>query len=497
MQTDTLLSVALISPTGQTGSGKPEGGGSAGSFTEALVALLAGGPANGGAAGVAANSSGKPEGDAAAEEALAAAVTGALVPPTAGQIGTAAEGVEPGQMLAGATTAELNSMNGQAQARSNAAEAALAQAKGLSLTTPIIGAAGEGGTTPGAAAAQNAASQAAGAVPPEGGGTGAVGPQLPAPAGAGEGLADGLEIIAPVLVRGAGDPSAAVDGEGAAQMDRLGIPVEAPASDKAATVTAESAIRISALGDAGNAKADGQGPQTGNGSSATAQPAVRVDGAGTELAGDPRNAPPTPPVNAAAEMASAANAAAETATQATSHSADAALNGAGAAGAHSSTNSADAATLGSQNARTPPSTLVQGQVTLQIVKAFADGLDRITIQLHPKNLGRVDVRLEIGQDGRMTAIIAADRPETLEMLQRDSRALERALQEAGLKTDSGSLSFHLRGNGGDGSAFGQQMADGSAGEDGSGGAADDIDPGDIAGDTGRMLTGSGLLDIHV
>ena len=34
------------------------------------------------------------------------------------------------------------------------------------------------------------------------------------------------------------------------------------------------------------------------------------------------------------------------------------------------------------------------------------------------------------------------------MLQRDSRALEKALQEAGLKTDQGSLSFDLRGGNG-------------------------------------------------
>ena len=32
-------------------------------------------------------------------------------------------------------------------------------------------------------------------------------------------------------------------------------------------------------------------------------------------------------------------------------------------------------------------------------------------------------------------------------MQRDSRGLERALQDAGLKTDSGSLSFNLRGEG--------------------------------------------------
>ncbi len=497
MQTDTLLSVALTSPTGQTGSGKPEGGGSAGSFTEALAVLLAGGPAN---AGAAANPSGqngkdgKPEGDAAAEQSLVAAVTDALVPPTSGQTGMAAEGAEPGQSLPGAATAELKSLNGQVHAQNIVADAAHTHANGLALTAQI-GEAAE--SAPGSATAQDGRSLALGAVSPETGGTGNVGSQLPAPAGTGEAPADGPRIIDPVLARGAVDPSAAVDGEGAAQADRLGIPVEAPTIDKAATVAAESAIRISALNEAGNANANGRGLQTNNGPAEPAARAIRVGGAGTELAGDPRNAPPTAPVNAAAEMASAANAAVETPTQTTAHSAEAAFNGAGSAGSNGSTNSADAATLGSQNARTPTSTLVQGQVTLQIVKAFANGLDRITIQLHPESLGRVDVRLDIGQDGRMTASIAADRPETLELLQRDARALERALQEAGLKTDSGSLSFHLRGNGGDGSAFGQQLADGSAGDGDSGGAEDGSDPGEAADNASRTLTGSGLLDIHV
>ena len=43
----------------------------------------------------------------------------------------------------------------------------------------------------------------------------------------------------------------------------------------------------------------------------------------------------------------------------------------------------------------------------------------------------------------------ADRPETLDMLQRDARVLERALNDAGLRADSGGLSFNLRSDGSD------------------------------------------------
>ncbi len=41
-------------------------------------------------------------------------------------------------------------------------------------------------------------------------------------------------------------------------------------------------------------------------------------------------------------------------------------------------------------------------------------------------------------------MIAADRHDTLDVLQRDSRALERALQDAGLRLNDNGLSFSLR-----------------------------------------------------
>lgn len=87
------------------------------------------------------------------------------------------------------------------------------------------------------------------------------------------------------------------------------------------------------------------------------------------------------------------------------------------------------------------------QVAMQLRAAAKNGIDRITIQLKPATLGAIDVKLDIGHDGRVVAVIAADRADTLELLQRDARELERALQDAGLSTDSGSLSFNLRGEG--------------------------------------------------
>ncbi len=85
------------------------------------------------------------------------------------------------------------------------------------------------------------------------------------------------------------------------------------------------------------------------------------------------------------------------------------------------------------------------QVAVHIRKAVGAGEDRIRIRLHPAELGQIDVKLKLGADGLVKAIVWVEKPETFDLLQKDARSLERALQEAGLKTDSGSLSFHLRG----------------------------------------------------
>jgi flagellar hook-length control protein FliK len=92
----------------------------------------------------------------------------------------------------------------------------------------------------------------------------------------------------------------------------------------------------------------------------------------------------------------------------------------------------------------PPTT---EQISVQITKAVKSGIDKIDIQLRPESLGRVEVRLELAGDGRLVGTVTADNRETLELLKTDARDLERALQDAGLKADSNSLNFNLRGQG--------------------------------------------------
>jgi hypothetical protein len=90
----------------------------------------------------------------------------------------------------------------------------------------------------------------------------------------------------------------------------------------------------------------------------------------------------------------------------------------------------------------PPAPVVQ--LGIHIAAAASRRIERLVVQLEPAALGRVEVRLDFTHDNRVSAVIAAERPETLEVLQRDSRALERGLQDAGLRLDQNALSFSLR-----------------------------------------------------
>lgn len=96
------------------------------------------------------------------------------------------------------------------------------------------------------------------------------------------------------------------------------------------------------------------------------------------------------------------------------------------------------------------------QVTVEIAGGVKKGDTDIKIQLRPDQLGKVNVQLEIAKDGAVKALVLVDKAETLELLQRDSRGLERSLQDAGLKTGNGSLTFALNDQGQSGSGQSSQ-----------------------------------------
>lgn len=89
-------------------------------------------------------------------------------------------------------------------------------------------------------------------------------------------------------------------------------------------------------------------------------------------------------------------------------------------------------------------------------KAIA-GKNRFEIRLDPPELGRIEVRLDVDRDGNVTSRLTVDRADTLSLLQRDASGLERALQDAGLKTTDNGMQFSLRDQ-----SMSQQQAGGNA-----------------------------------
>lgn len=113
-----------------------------------------------------------------------------------------------------------------------------------------------------------------------------------------------------------------------------------------------------------------------------------------------------------------------------------------------------------QAARAAPAA---AQIAREIVRQFNGESTSFELRLDPPELGRVDVRLEVSRDHRVTALIAADSPQALAELARNARELEQMLQSAGLELSDSGLSFDLR--------QGNEGADEAAGEAGPRGGA--------------------------
>ncbi len=96
------------------------------------------------------------------------------------------------------------------------------------------------------------------------------------------------------------------------------------------------------------------------------------------------------------------------------------------------------------------------QIKVNITKAAKAGLDRVTINLKPVELGRIEIKLEMSEDHKVRVTVTADNKDTLNLLQTDSRTLERTLNDAGLRTDANNLSFNLRSETDAGAADGQR-----------------------------------------
>ncbi len=134
-------------------------------------------------------------------------------------------------------------------------------------------------------------------------------------------------------------------------------------------------------------------------------------------------------------------------------------------------------------------------LALEIAASAKNGKSSFEIRLDPADLGRIDVRIDVDRNGQVTSHLTVEKPETLSMLQQDAPQLQRALDDAGLKTGSGGLQFSLR----DQSSSGQNSGNGSNGNAQRLVISDeDTIPAAVAGRTyGRMLGSSSGVDISV
>ena len=96
-------------------------------------------------------------------------------------------------------------------------------------------------------------------------------------------------------------------------------------------------------------------------------------------------------------------------------------------------------------------------LALHIAARWAKGESRFTIRLDPPELGRIDVNLNVNSHGHAQAVLAVEKPQTLELLLRDAPTLERALKDAGLEL-GGNLSFSLKEEGRQNYAHGDQYS---------------------------------------
>jgi flagellar hook-length control protein FliK len=101
---------------------------------------------------------------------------------------------------------------------------------------------------------------------------------------------------------------------------------------------------------------------------------------------------------------------------------------------------AAAATPGSAAAATVP---IAG-LAVTIASRAQAGSNQFDIRLDPPELGRIDVRLDVDRNGQVTSHVRVDRADTLQLLQSQQPQLERALEQAGLKTADNGLQFTLR-----------------------------------------------------
>lgn len=107
-----------------------------------------------------------------------------------------------------------------------------------------------------------------------------------------------------------------------------------------------------------------------------------------------------------------------------------------------------AARVGAQTMAAGSSAVPLNAVAVTVAARALAGATRFDLKLEPQALGRIDVTMTLDKEGRVKSKMVVEKQETLDLLLRDQRSLEKALSAAGLKAEDGSIEFSLRQDGG-------------------------------------------------
>lgn len=228
------------------------------------------------------------------------------------------------------------------------------------------------------------------------------------------------------------------------------------------TPTTPKAISQSAAPDGQPALAPAAVQDANAASKSAADTAAQADAQSTPAA---KATPAAPASVQTSTQPPSASASADTVAKATVDTAAPTSSAATTPSASPLTASPQAPADASRAAVMPPALQSAPAATIQVYSRIIERADgraqRFEVRLDPAELGRVDVRIEIGADRKVHAVLAAHDSAALSDLVRGQRALERALSGAGIDLADNGLRFELSSDSGRGNANPQHMNDGN------------------------------------
>jgi flagellar hook-length control protein FliK len=247
-----------------------------------------------------------------------------------------------------------------------------------------------------------------------------------------------------------------------------------PAVEAPLTPIAEVATATTASSMASDAAATAVAPALTGASDAAATAAkdkapapkavARIDGAKVEAAAGPANAPNAKAADALQPITDGASKSSLNSDDARQAALDSKAEASASQSGQTASDPVPAATstpaglihAAVVTARAGPQTVAN--LTAQIVRKLDGRSTQFDVQLDPLGLGKVDVRIAIGADGRMSAAMSFDTPQAAAELKSRSAELQRAMEQAGFDV-SGGMSFDVASDRGQGGHAQNQEAD--------------------------------------